>query len=175
MVTTDALRKATGHDWDEWYSVLDTWGGAGRGHGEIVTQLMEEHGVGSWWAQTVTVEYERARGLRAYGGSRDGRFQATASKTIDAPVEDVFAAFTDHQAGWLPDGELRVRTAQAGRSARFDWADGGTRVNVGFVAKGAGKAQVALVHERLEDAEAAEEFKAYWRDRLAALKTFLEG
>jgi len=33
---------------------------------------------------------------------------------------------------------------------------------------------VALQHERLADAEEAERMKAYWRDRVAALKELLE-
>jgi hypothetical protein len=86
-------------------------------------------------------------------------------------------AFTDagERERWLPGGALRERTSQAGRAARFDWEDGATRVNVGFTAKGEDKSHVALAHERLADAEAAETAKAYWRERLTALKALLEG
>ena len=42
---------------------------------------MAEHGVPGWWAQGVTVEYEKARGLRPIGGDRDGTYNVTASKT----------------------------------------------------------------------------------------------
>ena len=35
---------------------------------------------------------------------------------------------------WLPGAVMRVRTSQAGRSARFDWDDGASRVNVNFAA-----------------------------------------
>jgi hypothetical protein len=34
---------------------------------------------------------------------------------------------------------------------------------------------VALSHERLPDSEAADEMKAWWRERLTALKSQLEG
>ena len=43
-------------------------------------------------------------------------------------------------------------------------------LNVGFEAKGDDKSTVALEHERLPDGEAAERMKAYWRERIAALK-----
>jgi hypothetical protein len=69
---------------------------------------------------------------------------------------------------WLPDRELRARTSTSPKSARFDWEDGSTRVVVGFDAKGDAKSQVALQHERIPAAEAAEEMKAFWRGRLSA-------
>ncbi|MGZ4183097.1 MAG: hypothetical protein ACXVUL_20740 [Solirubrobacteraceae bacterium] len=74
----------------------------------------------------------------------------------------------------LPGADLRIRTSSPGRSARFDWEDGETRVNVGFVAAGDDKSRVALLHDRLPDADSATEMKSRWRDRLAALKSQLE-
>ena len=92
------------------------------------------------------------------------------------PVERLFAAFVDPalRARWLPGAELRERTSQPGRTARFDWEDGATRLVVGFTAKGEAKSQVALEHERLPDADAAEKARAYWREHLVALKEMLE-
>jgi hypothetical protein len=42
-------------------------------------------------------------------------------------------------------------------------------VNTWFTAKGPAKSTVALQVERLADANAVEEARAYWRDRLARL------
>jgi len=47
-------------------------------------------------------------------------------------------------------------------------------VNVGFSAKGEGKSQAAIEHERLADAEAGGVGKAFWRAHLAELKGMLE-
>ncbi|GAA4550573.1 DUF4287 domain-containing protein [Amycolatopsis samaneae] len=175
LTTTEAVQQATGRDWAGWNGLLDAWGATEHPHKDIVAWLVGEHGLGNWWAQTITVEYERARGLRAPGGGRDGRYTVSASKTVNVSVQQLYAAFTDGElrAKWLPDGELRERTAQPLRSARFDWAGGSTRVNVGFVDKG-DRAQVGLVHERLTDTDEAEHFKQYWRTRLATLKELLE-
>ena len=92
------------------------------------------------------------------------------------PVDRLYEAFVDAslRERWLPDGELRERTASKPKSARFDWGDGTTRVHVGFAAKGDGKSAAALQHERLADAEEAERMKAFWRDRVATLKEVLE-
>jgi hypothetical protein len=96
---------------------------------------------------------------------------------VAVAAERLFDAFVDEatRARWLTDGELRERTATKPRSARFDWGAGETRVNVTFEAKGEAKSMVALEHERLGDAEQAAEMKAWWRERLSALKSQLEG
>ena len=174
--SNEAVERATGRGYEAWFDLLDTWGAAERKHGEIAAWLMDEHGVDGWWAQTVTVEFERARGLREPGGGRDGLFSASASKTVAVPVERLFAAFVDPglRARWLPGAELRERTTQPGRSARFDWEDGATRVLVTFTAKGESKTTVAVSHERIADDEMAGRLKEMWRERLAALKAELE-
>lgn len=129
-----------------------------------------------WYSQSITLGYERARGLRAPGQRPDG-FAVSASKTIAVPVRRLFEAFEDAalRERWLPGADLRVRTATAPRTARYDWEDGSTRVIVGFDDLGEAKSRVALSHERLPDAGAADEMKTWWRERLAALKPLLEG
>lgn len=174
-VSDDVIRRRTGRGWKEWLDLLDAWGAVGRRHGEIARWVAEEHGADGWSSQAITVSYERARGLRAVGARRDG-FAITATKTIAAPVEALYEAFVDDalRARWLPDGELRERSATRPKSARYDWADGSTRVAVWFLDKGAAKSTLALSHERIADAERAQQLKAYWRARVVALKEMLE-
>jgi uncharacterized protein YndB with AHSA1/START domain len=171
-----SVRERTGRGWDEWFALLDAWGAADRRHPAIAKWLMAEHRVDNWWSQSITVRYEQERGLRVPGQTSDGYFSATGSRTIAAPVERLFEAFADAglRERWLPGAKLTVRTATAPKSLRADWGDDGTRVAVGFVAKGDGRAQVAVGHERLPDAEAAARMKGFWRDRLADLKDLLE-
>ncbi len=171
-----ALHRTTGRDRHEWFAVLDAWGAADHEYREIAAFLTGEHGVSAWWAQKLTVEYEEARGLRDPGVRRDGTFSVTASKSIAAPAERVFAAFVEanERERWLPGVALRERTSQPGRSVRFDWGDGSTRLNVGIERTGNASSEVAVEHERLLDLDAAARQKAYWRDRLTALKRLLE-
>jgi uncharacterized protein YndB with AHSA1/START domain len=170
-----AAQKATGRSNEEWFALLDDWGAAERSHAEIARWLAQNEGVSNWWAQTLTVAYEQARGRRMPHERPDG-FRITASKTIAVPVTVLFAAFIDEagRARWLPDAPLIVRTATASRSARYDWGDGSSRVNVGFTAKSDTTSTIALSHERLPDADAAEAMKAWWRERLTELKSVLE-
>jgi hypothetical protein len=174
-MSEEAIRARTGHGWEHWFGLLDEWGATERSHPEMVRWLTAEHEVGGWNAQSITVSYERARGLRAVGEYADG-FAVTASRTVAVPVERLYDAFVDEslRRSWLPDGELRERTATKPKSARFDWGDGDTRVIVGFEAKDGDKSTAALSHERLPDAEEAERMKAFWRERVGALKEVLE-
>jgi hypothetical protein len=178
LATSDErIRERTGRGWEEWFDLLDEWGAAERTHRETARWVAEQQGIDplAWNAQAVVSSYERARGLRAVGEHEDG-FAITASKTVAVPVERLYAAFVDEaqRSRWLPDGELRERTVLPPRSARFDWGDGTSRVHVAFAAKGEAKSTAALQHVRLADAAEAERMKAYWRERVSALKSELE-
>jgi hypothetical protein len=178
LATSDeTIRRRTGRGWEEWFDLLDDWGAPDRSHREIARWLAEQQGIDplAWNAQAVANSYELARGLRVVGEHPDG-FTITATKTVAAPVDRLYDAFVDEslRRRWLPDGELRERTASKPKSARFDWGDGGTRVHVTFEAKGDAKSTAALQHVRLADAGEAERMKAFWRERVAALKEVVE-
>jgi hypothetical protein len=178
LATSDeTIRSRTGRGWEEWFDRLDDWGAAERTHREIARWVAEQQGVHplAWNAQAVVGSYERARRGRAVGEHPEG-FTITASKTVAVPVDRLFDAFFDEslRERWLPASELRERTASKPKSARFDWGDGATRVNVVFDAKGDAKSAVAIQHVRLPDAAEAERMKALWRERVATLKEVLE-
>jgi uncharacterized protein YndB with AHSA1/START domain len=171
-----ALRRSTGRDRADWFALLDTWGAAGRPYREIADWLTGDHGLSKWWAQKLIVEYEEARGLRDPGIRPDGTFEVGASKTVGVPVGRAFAAFTDAKlrARWLPGVAVRTPALDPDRSMRFDWTDGGGRVATTFTARGAEKTVVVVQHQRLAGARTAAKMKAYWRERLEALKALLE-
>ena len=66
-----------------------------------------------------------------------------------------------------------VRKATINRSLRIRWSDG-TPVDVMFYPKGDLRAQVAIQHGRLLDAEAVGRVKAYWKEQFERLKATLE-
>jgi hypothetical protein len=169
-----AVREKTGKGWDDWFAVLDEAGAAEKTHAEIAILLGEEHGMPGWWAQTVTVEYERARGLREEHERPEG-YQVGASKTIGVPVAEVWRAWEDPELRkrWLPHAELSLRTATEPRTMRFDWGEGG-RVVAYFEEDEKAKTRLSVQHELLPDSEAAERWKTFWRVRVAALKELLE-
>jgi hypothetical protein len=176
MAKTDGVRRATGRDRSEWFTLLDEWGAANRQYREIAEWLMRNHELSRWWAQKLIVEYQQSRGLRPPGVRPDGTFEVGASKTITVPLKRLFDAFVDprQRRKWLTDGRMTIRTSQPGRSARFDWEGGSSRVNVEFAEKGSWKSMVAVTHAGIADGAEAETTKARWRERLSELKSLLE-
>lgn len=175
-----AVLKATGLPWEEWIARLDQEGASKMEHKAIAILLHEKFGVGEWWSQMITVGYEQARGLRAKHEKPDG-FSVSASRTIEAPVKRAFEAFADAsvRGRWLPQAPIEVRKATAPKSLRITWLAGGkdgkSSVEVNLYAKGPGKCQVSIQHNKLRDAAEADEFKTLWRTRVEALKQLLEG
>lgn len=170
----ETVRKATGRGWQEWFALLDEAGCAELDHGALARRMQERFAVSPWWAQMVSVEYERARGLRAPNQKCDGAYSVSVSRTIAAPVGELFAAVTDDfvRWAWLPVDDLEPRTAVADRSARFGWSDG-TRVALRFLSKGE-RCQVTVDHERLQDGDDVARRRAFWARHLAELRRLCE-
>jgi len=170
----DAIAAKTGRTWRQWVRVLDADGAAAMPHRDIAEIVHKTHHVGDWWAQTVTVGYERIKGLRERGQRRNGTYEAGKSRTFNVPVNTLFDAWADDavRRRWLDAAKAVVRTARAEKSMRLQWPDG-TLVVVGFTAKGPSKSAVALTHTKLRDRAASDKVKAYWTERLDALGSLL--
>lgn len=172
-----AVSKATGKTWDDWRAVLDAWGAPEKSHTEIAKYLVDDHGVDGWWAQGVTVGYERLIGRRQTGQRNDGLFSASVSKTINASAEKVHAALADDEkrGQWLDDSVVSFRTASAPKSARFDDLEAGIVIAAFLTAKGDEKTSLQVQAEKLASKEAGEEWKAGWKPRLTKLAEYVTG
>ena len=169
--TSDATIKAkTGCTWGRWVGALDYLGAKEMSHRDIAALVNKKYKIDGWWAQTVTVGYERIKGLRARGQRRDGTYEATKSRTFDVPVKTLFEAWADASVRrrWLDGESVKVRTATAPKSMRLGWSDGSI-IAIGFEAKGKSKSSVAVQHTKLPDKETADRLKQYWSDRLDTL------
>jgi len=174
LACTDArIRERTGRGWEEWFDYLDEWHADELPRQDVARRIAHELGIQplGWAAQAVAFSYERAKGLRAAGERPDG-FAISASRTVAVPVDRLYAAFANEKRReqWLPGGELHERTATKPKSVRFDWGDGETRVNVGFVSRDDMRSVATVEHARLSDAAEAARMKAFWRAGLTALK-----
>jgi hypothetical protein len=164
----------TGRTWEEWVRLLDARGARSMIHRDIAEYLYEEQAVPGWWAQMVTVGYERIRGLRDIGQRRSGEYEASKSKTLPVPLGKLFRAFTVARTRerWLPGVKWTVRTTVADKSIRVTWDDG-TSVELYFVPKGPEKSQVAVQHRKLRTKAHIAKAKAYWGERLEGLAKLL--
>lgn len=172
-MSDEAVKAKTGRGWREWFAALDKAGAKSMAHRDIATLLYEKHKVPGWWAQMVTVGYERARGLRQKYQKPAG-FSASCSRTIAAPVGPLFRAWADatQRRRWLKKG-FTLRKATRNKSLRITWADE-THVEVYFSPKGKAKTQVAVQHEKLPNAKAVAAAKTYWDGKLDRLSALVE-
>jgi hypothetical protein len=168
------IKQKTGCTWERWVKALDYHGAEKMSHRDIAALVSEKYNVPSWWTQTVTVGYERIKGLRARGQRRDGTYEASKSRTFNVPVSTLFDAWADTRTRkrWLDEANVKVRTATVPKSMRLGWSDG-TIIAVGFYPKGKTKSSVAVQHTKLPDKKTADRLKQYWTDRFDALKVVL--
>ena len=173
-MSDEAVHSASGKTWREWTRLLDEADAARWEHREIADYVYSNFDVSGWWAQMITVAYERFRGLRDFGQRRGGGYDVNKSKTIGVPVAHLWSAFHDpeQRARWLPGVELTVRTATEPRSMRMRLADE-TPLNAYFTAKGEAKSSVSLQILQLPDKETAETTRQFWAGRLENLREML--
>lgn len=174
MTSDAAVQAKTGRTWPEWFRLLDDAGLKAATHKEIVAAV-SANGASGWWAQQVTVEYERARGLRAVHQKTDG-YSISVSKTIAVPLAALYRAAADAKARkpWFPPLAFTPSSQTEDKSLRGPLEGGPARLEVNFYAKNAGKAQITVQVNKLADADAAEHQRGLWRDALDRLKTRLE-
>lgn len=173
-ISEQRVQEATGKSWEQWLSALDALGAQELSHRDIAAQVRERWPeIGPWWAQTVTVSYERIRGLREKGQLCTGEFAASKSKTFACSVTDLWPhlATPERRAQWMGH-PTQLRTATEPKSMRLDWSDG-TRVALYLWEKGPGKCSLSLQHEKLPSAERREAEKQAWAERLRALAALL--
>jgi hypothetical protein len=169
------IKQKTGCTWERWVKALDHHGAAEMPHRDIARLVREKYKIDGWWSQTVTVGYERIKGRRDKGQRLDGSYEISKSRTYDVPVTALFDAWAEPavRRRWLDGATVKVRTATAPRTMRFDWTDG-TIVAAWFTPKGKSRSVVALAHTKLPDPETANRLKRYWTERLDALGEVLE-
>lgn len=174
----EAVVKATGKTPEEWNSILDAAGARDLTHKEIATMLREEHGVSPWWSQHVTVDYERARGIRERYQTTRG-YQVSVSKTLPVPLSEVYGAFADTQrrGQWLPEAPITVRKDTPEKTTRATWTDGDgteTSLDVSYYASGDAKSRITVMQSKLAGTEDVESRRAYWKAALERLAKYLK-
>jgi hypothetical protein len=171
---TDAtILEKTGKTWSEWVSVLDGIGAQTMAHPEIAKWVNAQINDG-WWAQTVTVGYERIRGLRDVGQSRAGEYEASKSKTVKAAAKDVFEAILalSEDAVWLNGLTLAGSTPH--KSVRFQGEDT-SRAAIWISASGDAKTSLSVSHTKLDSKDRVNDVKKEWGDRFDILSKHVVG
>jgi uncharacterized protein YndB with AHSA1/START domain len=195
-LTDAAAAAATGKTLGAWFADLDAHGGVEAGRRELVQHVYGAAGKDEWWSTTIVVEYEKARGAREKDGLPKG-YSICATKTVAAPVAEVFAAFGDAKAldrwlgprtrlefvdgGSLSNGDgnrATIARIRKDKDLRLDWETPGlapgSKVEVLFADKG-GKTGITVNHTRIQERRDADLLREGWGAALSALKAHLEG
>ena len=124
--------------------------------------------------QNVTVEYERARGLRELHEANDG-FAVAVTRTISAPVSRIYAATADplRRKQWFPRGAFVPSSQTKDKYFRGAWKKG-LRLEMGYYAKGTGKAQIAVQIRKLAAKVDVDAQRDAWKSALNKLQKMVE-
>jgi hypothetical protein len=170
----EKIRENTGHTWDEWADLIDAGPGRLAGHTAIAAWVHAEHGVPGWWAQGVTVGYERIAGLRLPGQMPDGTFSVSRSRVLALPAELLRAALLDDtgRVDLFPGLDTVLRSKPASKALRFAASRAGRSLGSLLFSMDPlldGRLRVTVTHDKLTSADAGERWKPYWADWLAAV------
>ncbi len=174
-IMTDAGIKAkTGKDWAYWYGALDKAGAAKLDHRGIVAVLNGKMKLGPWWGQMIAVSYERAKGIRAVNQKCDGEFSVSVTKVMPVGLTELFTAATDAKTRkkWFPPGRFVETSNTKNKYWRGKWKKDG-RLEVGFYAKGPGRAQIAVQSNKLSGSDAVDAERAAWKKALETFRLIL--
>lgn len=192
-MTDDAIQQATGKTFAEWFAEVESIGPA-RGRRDVIQELYNQMGRSTfmWWATTIWVEYELAKGIvNKKDGLGDG-YNICVTKTISAPVDSIYDAFTSGTQDWLgaspaaldapytdDGGNTGTWTRlRPGKDVRLVWQTPGvpnpTTVDISFADKGGGKTGIIISHARIQTRAESDGLRNAWTAALDRLKTKLE-
>jgi len=173
-ISSEAVKKATGKSWEEWFKILDMIDAAKMTHKEIASWIYGKKLTNGWWAQMVTVGYEQARGMRETHQVTGG-YKFSVSITVNTPIDKLYKSVADEKfrRKWLKD-KIEISSQTKNKYLRAGWSDGKTRIAVNFYPKGKDKSQVVVEHQKLENSKQVKEKKSFWKNKIAGLKKILE-
>jgi hypothetical protein len=176
--------EKTGHDLDHWFTVLDRFGAAEKGHTAAARHLHDDHHVDGWYAQGITVAYERARGVRALNQRCDGEYEVSVSKVMVGDTKSAIKALAETPRRQRKDVDAGLMNAlsaaldsptskgfvvRADGQARFRYKWDGTTVQLYLLPKPGGKVSVVAANSKLSGPAMVEERREQWRSALKAV------
>ncbi len=189
-VTEEACQAATGRTIASWIEALEGQGDSCKSRRDAINWLVPQMKKDFWWATTVWVEMERRKSIVKKDGRGEG-YNICSTKTVNAPVSKVFAAFAGPgDLAWFggkveADHSLKSSEGHSGQATRcrqdkdlrYVWQTAGmpdpTEVDVMFAEK-AGKTGITLNHNRIQTREEADGLRRAWGEALSRLKSELE-
>ena len=108
-----------------------------------------------WWAQSITVRYEQARGMRLPGQQPDGTFTVAVSRSLRGNPLELFDLGVERFAEFAGGAPEATSRAAAHPTARWR-LDGDVRLQLRVSPGADGKCAVSLTQSRLRLPERVE-------------------
>ncbi len=187
-VSDERCIEKTGHGFTHWFGVLDRFGARDAGHTAAARHLKDDQGVSAWYAQAITVAYERAHGLREVGQLSSGAYQTSVSRVLPVDLDTawgVFGSWPDHPRGL--DGiagevvsalreALDVDDAKAIRDGfRLRYRMTESTVEIELRAKPDGRSTVGVRHTKITERAVMEAYRDAWRSILDGFRARCRG
>ena len=186
MVSEAKTIEKTGHGFEHWFAVLDGFDLKAKGHTAAAKHLGQVHGVGAWYAQAITIAYERAHGLRKANQQVTGRYQASVSRVLPSDAKTTAAALGQRAArrAWLSSDALRAKLdevrsekrlrarADGSFRLRFKWDEASVELRID---PHDGRSRIVADTTELPNEDALAEHRDRWKRGLEELKAYLSG
>jgi len=175
-MSDETLVARTGRGHDEWADIIEAWasetGGDHSDHTAVAAYLHESFDeLDGWWAQAVTVGYERITGLRLPYQRADGSFACSKSRTVavDAEVLRKMLLSDEHRADLFPGQSTELRSKPTTKALRIAIGPEDAVAVFGIDDVGGGRSKISVQHERLPSCDSVEQWKFYWSDWFDAI------
>ena len=167
--TDDVIRERTGRGWDQWRDVIDAWPGHADGHTAVARWLREEQDVDGWWAQAVTIGWERITGRRLPGQMADGTFTANRSATITTDPEALREMLLDgdDRDVLLAGLEPELRSRPSSKTLRIGLRSGVAEISI--APRDDDRVTITVAHTKLSSPDEVAHWKGFWGAWLEAL------
>ena len=192
LLPEKTLLEKTGRSWKEWVEVIGSAENGVWDHKTLVTYLRQTQGLTHWWAQTVTVGYEKLTGRRITGETADVGFQVGIQRTFSVSLPEAWKLIAstkglsilidDCHGREIRQGEkfetddsstVEIRVLQENHHIRMNWTPPGwkmaTVLQVRVLEKGEGKVGISIHHEKLPDHQTREIMRERWKQALSRL------
>ena len=187
-----SVKSATGKSLDDWFKIIAKNSGEHSTHKDIADFLHEQFEITYWWAQEITVLYEKDIGRRITGQTQGGLFQVGVSKTFQHPTDTVWGFLTspkglklivgdDPDPGRIEDLEgsspsgtsYKMTTYKPFSHIRMQWKlpywKSYSILQIRVTAKENSKTTLSFHQERLVDSDAREEMRRHWQETAEAM------
>lgn len=168
-MSDDAIRAGTEHGWDHWCDLIDSWSVEPWDHRAVAARLEAEYPVNGWWAQSLTVGYERITGRRLPHQMADGTFTANRSKTVAAEAGKLreFLLDDEHRLDLFGGEVTELRSRPTAKAIRL--AVGPGVATIGLEARPDGRTKVTVQHQKLPISDDVDRWKFWWEEWLEAI------